>query len=208
MPGGRKARKKSGVKEFLATPMYALVDRHRELLERIKTFDDAEYWGHILIGEHYPDIPKSRVASGKLAALVGLTDYLDFYCAPPEYYELLKEGKSLRQARRLVAARMKRRAAVATRALVSGRKNISRIEEVRVRVGPNGRVVIPRLFRDALKIHPGTEITFSREGDKIVIRGIRTDAVDVFERIARAGKTIRKVPPHDAYEGELESRRS
>ena len=109
MPGRRKPRKKSSVREFLATPMYELVDRHRERLERIKTFDDAEYWGHILIGEYYPDIPRSRAASGKLAALVGLTDYLDFYCAPPEYYELLKEGKSLKQARRIVAARMKRR---------------------------------------------------------------------------------------------------
>src|SRR5437773_6269060 len=99
MPGGGNVRKKSGIKEFLAMPMYELVDRHRELLERIKTFNDAEYCGHILIGEHYPDIPKSRVASGKLAAIVGLTDYLDIYGAPPEYYQLLKEGNSLRQAR-------------------------------------------------------------------------------------------------------------
>jgi len=120
MPGGGNVRKKSGIKEFLAMPMYELVDRHRELLERIKTFNDAEYCGHILIGEHYPDIPKSRVASGKLAALVGLTDYLDIYGAPPEYYQLLKEGNSLRQARRILAVRTKRRAAGAKSAVVSG----------------------------------------------------------------------------------------
>ncbi len=66
--------------DFLATPMYRLVDRHRPILEKIRTREDAEYWGHMLIVEWYPEVPSSRAASGKLAALVGLTDYLDFYC--------------------------------------------------------------------------------------------------------------------------------
>src|SRR6266508_2546948 len=64
--------------DFLATPMYRLVDRHRPILEKIRTREDAEYWGHMLIGEWYPEVPSSRAASGKLAALGGLTDYLDF----------------------------------------------------------------------------------------------------------------------------------
>lgn len=87
--------------------MYRLVDRHRAILEKIRTREDAEYWGHMLIGEFYPDIPRSRSASGKLAALVGLTDYMDFYCAW-DYYDLLKEGKSLEEARRVLEKRRDR----------------------------------------------------------------------------------------------------
>ena len=43
--------------DFLETPMCRLVDRHRAILEKIRTREDAEYWGHMLIGEFYPDIP-------------------------------------------------------------------------------------------------------------------------------------------------------
>ncbi len=87
--------------------MHQLVHRHRAILEKIKTREDAEYWGHILIGEYYPGIPNSRAASRKLAALVGLTDYMDFYCAWG-YYDLLKDGKSLEEARRVLGERMAR----------------------------------------------------------------------------------------------------
>ena len=31
---------------------------------RSRSREDAEYWGHILIGEYYPDVPTSRSASG------------------------------------------------------------------------------------------------------------------------------------------------
>ncbi len=92
---------------FLETPMYRLVDRHRAILEKIKTREDAEYWGHMLIGEWYQGIPESRSASGKLAALVGHTDYMDFFCAWG-YYDLLKEGKSLEEARRILEKRRDR----------------------------------------------------------------------------------------------------
>lgn len=85
-------------------PMYRLVDHHRATLEKIRTREDAEYWGHMLIGEYYPDIPNSRSASGKLAALVGLTDYMDFYCAGG-YYDLLREGRTLEETRRILGER-------------------------------------------------------------------------------------------------------
>lgn len=107
MPRERKRSRKSETSDFLAMPMYRLVDRHRAILEKIRTREDAEYWGHMLIGEYYPDIPNSRLASGKLAALVGLTDYLDFYCAWG-YYNLLKEGKTLEKARRILGERRAR----------------------------------------------------------------------------------------------------
>lgn len=91
--------------DLLAVPMYRLVDRHRAILKKIKSREDAEYWGHMLIGEYYPDVPSSRSASGKMAALVGLTDYMDFYCAFG-YYDFLKEGKTLEEARKILGERI------------------------------------------------------------------------------------------------------
>ena len=77
-----------------------------------------------------------------------------------------------------------------------------------MRVGPKGQVVIPKVLRDAFKIGPGTEVTFSVEEERIVMRATRTDAADVFERIAKSGKPIRKFPPHGAYKEGLRRRRA
>lgn len=77
-----------------------------------------------------------------------------------------------------------------------------------MRVGPKGQVVIPKVLRDALKIGPGSEVTFSVEDEKVVLRASRGDAVDVFERIARSGKSIERLPPHGAYEREMRRRRT
>ena len=129
MPRERKRRRKSGTSDFLTTPMYRLVDRHRAILEKIRTREDAEYSGHMLIGEYYPDILNSRLASGKLAALVGLTDYMDFYCAWG-YYDRLREGKSLEEARRILGERRARGIKQLTRLLGS---NKGRKGEIRAR---------------------------------------------------------------------------
>ena len=115
--------------------MYRLVDRHRVILEKIKTREDAEYWGHMLIGECYPEISGSRAASGKLAALVGLTDYMDFYCAWG-YYDLLKEGKTLEEARRILGERRARGIKQFTR-LLGSKKGGER--EIRSRVAAGRR---------------------------------------------------------------------
>lgn len=80
--------------------------------------------------------------------------------------------------------------------------------EIRMRVGPKGQVVIPKVLREAFKIGPGTEVTFSVEADGIVIRATRTDAADVFEKIAKTGKSVDRFPPHAAYERELRRRRT
>ncbi|HEV8594961.1 MAG TPA: AbrB/MazE/SpoVT family DNA-binding domain-containing protein [Thermoplasmata archaeon] len=81
------------------------------------------------------------------------------------------------------------------------------VSEIRVRVGPKGRVVIPKTFQDALKIGPGSEVIFALEGAEASLRPSRTDVVDVFERIARSAKSKGQVRPHAAYERELRKRR-
>ena len=172
MPSQRKPTRKDSTDEFLETPMYRLVDRHRAILEKIKTREDAEYWGHMLIGECYPEIPNSRSASGKLAALVGLTGYMDFYCAWG-YYDLLKKGKTLEEARTIRGKRMARGIKELTRLLGSKKP---KKHEIRVRVGAKGEVGIPKALRDAFRIAPGTEVTFSSEWDRIVLRVGRTGA--------------------------------
>jgi len=46
------------------------------------------------------------------------------------------------------------------------------------RVGRNGQVVIPKALREALKLEPGDEVTFSRDGNAIrVERGASPDAL-------------------------------
>lgn len=109
----------SGNDDFLAMPTYRLVDRHMSILEKIKSREDAEYWGHMLIGEYYPDVVNSRSASGKMAALVGLTDYTDLYCAFG-YYELLKEGKTLKEAREILGQRIAKNVREFIRTVESG----------------------------------------------------------------------------------------
>ena len=77
---------------------------------------------------------------------------------------------------------------------------------VRARIGPKGQVVIPKVVRKALGVGPGSEVIFSIEEEEVVLRASRTDVVDVFERIAKAGTSIGERPPHEAYERDSDGR--
>jgi AbrB family looped-hinge helix DNA binding protein len=77
--------------------------------------------------------------------------------------------------------------------------------EEEMKVGPKGQVVIPRAMRKALKIEPGSKVKFTLEDDKLILKKPTFDAVAVFQRIAKSGKSISKIDPH-AYEEELEER--
>ncbi len=74
-----------------------------------------------------------------------------------------------------------------------------------MKVGPKGQVVIPRAMRKALKIEPGTKVLFTLEDDKLVLTKPIFDAVAVFRKVAKSGKSVSKIDPH-AYEEELEER--
>ena len=79
------------------------------------------------------------------------------------------------------------------------------LEEER-KVGPKGQFVIPRAMRKALKIEPGSKIVVRLEDDKIVVKKPFFDAVAVFRRIAKSGKSISKIDSDANYEEELEER--
>jgi len=38
-----------------------------------------------------------------------------------------------------------------------------------MKIGPKGQVVIPRVFRDSLKMYPGSLVVFEQEENKLVI---------------------------------------
>lgn len=75
----------------------------------------------------------------------------------------------------------------------------------RMRVGPKGQVVIPKNFREVLKIGPGSEVIFRLDGDRVVVEKEGADPLQTFETISRKGKSITEINPH-AYESELEKR--
>lgn len=74
-----------------------------------------------------------------------------------------------------------------------------------MKVGTKGQVVIPHAMRKALKIEPGNKVQFTLEDDKLILKKPAFDAVAVFEKCAKSGKSVSKINPH-AYEEELEER--
>jgi len=75
-----------------------------------------------------------------------------------------------------------------------------------MKVGPKGQVVIPRAMRKALKIDPGSKVVFKLDDDKLTLEKPSFDAVAVFRRIAKSGKSISKIDSDANYEEELEER--
>jgi AbrB family looped-hinge helix DNA binding protein len=74
------------------------------------------------------------------------------------------------------------------------------------KVGPKGQVVIPQAIRKALKMEPGTNVVVSLEDDKVVVKKPDFNAVAVFRRIAKSGKSVSTFDADANYEEELEER--
>jgi AbrB family looped-hinge helix DNA binding protein len=75
-----------------------------------------------------------------------------------------------------------------------------------MKVGPKGQVVIPRSMRKALQIEPGNKVEFVLEDDRLILKKPFFDAVAVFRKIAKSGKSISKVDSDANYEEEMEER--
>jgi len=79
------------------------------------------------------------------------------------------------------------------------------VMEEEMKVGPKGQVVIPRAMRKALKIEPGSKVLLTLDDDKVILKKSAFDAVSVFQRVAKSGKSISKINLH-SYEEELDER--
>lgn len=78
--------------------------------------------------------------------------------------------------------------------------------EEEMKVGPKGQVVIPKVFRKAIGVGPGSKVVFELQGDRLlIIKKPAIDVVKVFEEIAKSGKPVKKIEPHE-YVEELEER--
>ena len=78
--------------------------------------------------------------------------------------------------------------------------------EEEMKVGPKGQVVIPTVFRRALKISAGSKVIVRLENDKVVVKKKKVlDVALEFEKMAKRGRSVRKIDPH-AYEEELHAR--
>ena len=77
--------------------------------------------------------------------------------------------------------------------------------EEEMTVGPKGQVVIPMAMRKALKIHPGSKVVFRLKDNHAVVEKQELDSVAVFEKVARRGKSVKVISPHE-YEQELADR--
>ena len=78
--------------------------------------------------------------------------------------------------------------------------------EEEMKVGPKGQVVIPRIFRSALKISPGSKVVVRLENNRVILEKKKIlDAAAEFERIAKSGRSVNRIFPH-LYEEEFENR--
>jgi AbrB family looped-hinge helix DNA binding protein len=77
--------------------------------------------------------------------------------------------------------------------------------EEEMKIGPKGQVVIPRAMRKALKIEPGSKVLLRLDDDQVILKKPVFDAVAVFQRVAKSGKSVTKINPH-SIEEELEER--
>lgn len=73
-----------------------------------------------------------------------------------------------------------------------------------MKIGPKGQVVIPKVFRKSLGLHPGTKVVFTLREEGLLLKKPRKDVIKVFKEIAESGKSV-KIKP-DEYVEELEKR--
>lgn len=77
---------------------------------------------------------------------------------------------------------------------------------IKMKVGPKGQVVIPKVLRDEKKIFPGDEVVFDSLNEGILIEKPKRDVVADFERIAKSGKPIKVLDSDKDYDRMMRQR--
>lgn len=60
---------------------------------------------------------------------------------------------------------------------------------IKIKVGPKGQIVIPKVLREEYNIVPGDEVIFRENNNVVVIEKAKKDIIEVFER---ARKSVKK----------------
>ena len=60
----------------------------------------------------------------------------------------------------------------------------------KMRMGPKGQVVIPKMFRDDFGLRPGEEVIVDYTGNEIVIKKTASNIAEIARAIAMSGKKV------------------
>ncbi len=77
--------------------------------------------------------------------------------------------------------------------------------ELKVKLGPKGQILIPKILREHYKLYPKQEVIIKEEKEGVLITNNEIDIIKELEKIAkeatkkRKGKKI-KIDPHIIYE--------
>ena len=78
--------------------------------------------------------------------------------------------------------------------------------QLRVRLGPKGQIVIPKIFRNEINVYPGSEVIITLEPKTgVIIKKSTQDPIMLLEKISeeaakrRKGKKL-KINAHGIYE--------
>lgn len=61
----------------------------------------------------------------------------------------------------------------------------------KMKMGPKGQVVIPKLIRDDYGLKPGGEVVFDYTGQEVVLKKPASNIAELARLIARSGKKVK-----------------
>ena len=61
----------------------------------------------------------------------------------------------------------------------------------KMRMGPKGQVVIPKMFRDDFGLKPGEEVVVDYTGNEIVIKKTASNIAEIARAIAMSGRRVK-----------------
>lgn len=75
-----------------------------------------------------------------------------------------------------------------------------------MKIGPKGQVVIPKIFRQAYNLAPGSEVVFEEREGGILLEKPMLDIVKVAEEAAALARHKGRIDTHRLYHEQIEKR--